>query len=66
LHTPADVHHPRTAYVQQARRPELEQARQTHHKRFAFATGLAEILDVLAAAWIKRPNHDQAEQNSAA
>lgn len=66
LHVPADVHHQRTAPVQQARRLALERARQTHPERFASGAGLPKILDLPASAWINRPDDDQTGQNSAA
>ncbi|WP_432507200.1 integrase core domain-containing protein, partial [Kineococcus arenarius] len=67
LHTPADVHHHRTAHVQQARRRAIEQARQAHPERFAAEPALPKVLDLPTSAWINRPDDPaQAEHSSAA
>lgn len=67
LHTPADVHHHRTATVQQTRRDALNRARQVHPERFATGTAEPKILHLPTSAWINRPEApDQPEQNSAA
>lgn len=67
LHTPADVHHHRTAHVQQARRRALERARQAHPERFMSGAKLPKILDLPGSAWINRPEAaEPAEQTSAA